>query len=130
MDEFRVGFPGGRKVDVHMEGMVIHTDQPVKDGGQGSAPTPSQLFLASIASCAGYYALIFCEKRGIDTRGMGLEMRLAKDDTTKLIRTMTLVLTLPDHFPEKYRPAILKAMDACWVKKHLVDPPRIEMVIT
>lgn len=129
MDELRIGFPGGRKVDVHMEEMVINTDQPVKDGGQGSAPTPSQLFLASIASCAGYYALVFCQKRGIDTQGMGLEMRLAKDDTTKLIRTMTLVLTLPDAFPEKYRPAILKAMDACWVKKHLVDPPRIEMVI-
>lgn len=129
MDELRIGFPGGRKVDVHMEEMVINTDQPVKDGGQGSAPTPSQLFLASIASCAGYYALVFCQKRDIDTQGMGLEMRLAKDDTTKLIRTMTLVLTLPDAFPEKYRPAILKAMDACWVKKHLVDPPRIEMVI-
>ncbi len=129
MDALRIGFPGSSKVDVHVEGMVIRTDQPVKDGGQGSAPTPSQLFLASIASCAGYYALIFCEKRGIDTQGMGLEMRLAKDDTTKLIRTMTLALTLPDGFPEKYRSAILKAMDACWVKKHLVDPPRIEMVI-
>lgn len=129
MDELTIGFPGGSKVDVHLDGLVVHTDQPVKDGGQGSAPTPSQLFLASIASCAGYYALVFCQKRGIETQGMGLVMRLAKDDTTKLIRTMTLVLTLPDAFPEKYRPAILKAMDACWVKKHLVDPPRIEMVI-
>ncbi|HBF42893.1 MAG TPA: osmotically inducible protein OsmC, partial [Desulfobacteraceae bacterium] len=45
-----VNFPGGKKVDGKIENMIIKTDQPVKDGGEGSAPEPFQFFLMSIAT--------------------------------------------------------------------------------
>ena len=37
-------------------------------------------------------------------------------------------LTLPPNFPEKYIPAIIKAMNLCYVKKHLHEPPEFETV--
>ncbi len=36
-------------------------------------------------------------------------------------------IELPPGFPEKYREAILRAVDQCSVKRHLAEPPRFEM---
>ena len=45
-----VDFPGGARVDAHFNGYTVHTDQTLRDGGQASAPSPFDLFLASTTS--------------------------------------------------------------------------------
>ncbi len=66
--EIRVTFPGGLRVDAEYKGRLIQTDQPVYQGGEGTAPAPFDLFLASIATCSGFYVLAFCQNRGISHR--------------------------------------------------------------
>ena len=51
--EMRVTFPGGKKVNAEWNGFVVPTDQPIANGGEETAPTPFEYFLASLASCAG-----------------------------------------------------------------------------
>ena len=58
-----MSFPGGRAVDARIGEHLVRTDQPEKYGGGGAAPPPFDLFLASIGTCAGFYALRFCQKR-------------------------------------------------------------------
>ena len=123
-----ISFPGGKKVDAHFKGFTIKTDQGEKDGGEGSAPTPSFLFLASLGTCAGLYALNFCEKRKIDTAKFKLELEFKTHKKTNMVEKVRLKLTLPPDFPEKYRPAIVKAVDLCYVKKHLHEPPEFETI--
>lgn len=123
-----VKFPGGVRVDAHMKGQVIGTDQPSYAGGEGSAPAPFDLFLASIATCAGIYALGFCQNKGISTEGLALTMDVEKDPETKMIGKVNLNLTLPEGFPEKYKAAIIRSMDLCAVKKHMFNPPEFEIV--
>ena len=45
-----VFFDDNMKINAKMDGLSIATDQPVKEGGDGSAPSPFQLFLASLAT--------------------------------------------------------------------------------
>ena len=123
-----ISFPGGKKVDAHFKGFTIKTDQGEKDGGEGSAPTPSFLFLASLGTCAGLYALNFCEKRKIDTAKLKLALEFKTHKKTNMVEKVRLKLTLPPGFPEKYRPAIIKAVDLCYVKKHLHEPPEFETI--
>ena len=66
MEEMTVTFPGGKKVNSYYKGFTVETDQPIDEGGSGSAPEPYDLFLASIGTCAGVYGVYFCEERGID----------------------------------------------------------------
>jgi putative redox protein len=68
--ELVITLPGGRRVDAHVAGHVIHTDQPLDNGGEDTAPSPFQLFLASIGACAGIFVQGFCAKRGIDPSGL------------------------------------------------------------
>jgi ribosomal protein S12 methylthiotransferase accessory factor len=124
-----ISFPGGVAVEAVQSGITVRTDQPVKAGGGGSAPSPFDLFLVSIGTCAGYYALRFCQERKISTDGLALKMDWERDPETKLIAKLKISITLPAGFPEKYREAIVRAADQCTVKKHLVHPPAIETVV-
>jgi ribosomal protein S12 methylthiotransferase accessory factor len=127
-NSMEISFPGGVAVEALFEGTTIRTDQPVRHGGSGTAPAPFELFLASIGTCAGFYALRFCQERQIPTEGMSVSMSWERNPETKLISKITIRMTLPPGFPDKYRAAVLRATDQCAVKKHLVEPPAIEVV--
>ncbi|PKN28453.1 MAG: osmotically inducible protein OsmC [Deltaproteobacteria bacterium HGW-Deltaproteobacteria-21] len=128
MKTMEVFFPGGKRVDARIGDMVIPTDQSKENGGEGSAPEPFQLFLVSIATCAGIYALEFCRSREISTDGMALSLSYQFDEKKHACERLNIDLKLPPGFPERYRKAILKSMDLCTVKRHIVHPP--EFVIT
>lgn len=127
MIEFNVSFPGGVAVDATFRGHTVRTDQPEPLGGN-TAMSPFDLFMASIATCAGYYALRFCQERDIATEGLGVRMTAEKHTGEKKgIARFDIEVTPPPGFPEKYREAIIRAIDQCTVKRHLVDPPAIDI---
>jgi ribosomal protein S12 methylthiotransferase accessory factor len=128
MATMAVRFPGGKRVDAEFNGFTIRTDQPVEVGGEGSAPQPFDLFLASIATCAGIYVKGYCDARGIDTTGLGLEMRIERDEAQRRVSRLVLDISLPDGFPEKHRDGLVRAAELCAVKKHLQHPPAIEIL--
>jgi putative redox protein len=123
MAEMQIYFPGGKRVYADYAGFTIETDQPARGGGDGSAPAPFDLFLASIGTCAGIYALGFMQQRGIDPAGSKLLMRTHHNPEVGLIDHIDLELITPPGFPDKYRDAIINAMELCAVKKHLARPP-------
>jgi len=124
-----VRFGGGLKVDAEYHGFTIKTDQPFDEGGEGSAPAPFDLFLTSLATCAGFYVLAFCLGRKLSTDGIGISMAMEKDPETKMIAKITIDIDLPSGFPEKYKNAIAKAVDHCSVKAHILKPPAFEIKV-
>ena len=127
--DIAVTFPGGKRVDAQIGEFRIATDQPRELGGEGSAVAPYDLFLASIATCAGIYALGFCQARGLPTEGLALVQSHELDEKTHLLRNVRIELTLPAKFPERYRAAILRAMENCKVKKTIAATPSFEVAL-
>jgi putative redox protein len=128
--EILVTLPGGSRVDAQWRGFSIPTDQPVPAGGANSAPSPFDLFLASLATCAGYYVLAFCRERKIPTEGITLVQRMERGPKSKLIELVSIEIRLPAGFPAKYKDAVIKAADQCAVKAHLASPPDFEITST
>ena len=126
--EIDVDFPGGARVDAHFGRFTVHTDQSVTDGGDGSAPSPFDLFLAATATCAGFYVQSFCRTRGISTAAIHLVQRHEVDPASGHVTKILLVIQLPADFPEKYQTAVIRADEQCTVKKHLEHPPMFEIV--
>ncbi|MFO7869907.1 MAG: OsmC family protein [Kiritimatiellia bacterium] len=122
-----VTFPGGKKIDAKIGRHVIKTDQSVKNGGEESAPPPFDLFWASIATCAGINVWLFCEARKLSTDGMALTMNCSFNPEEKRYDKAKIDLKLPEGFPEKYRKAVVRAMNLCPVKKHIMNPPEFEV---
>lgn len=122
-----ISFPGGLEVAARFQGFTVPTDQPAKAGGTGSAPSPFDLFLASIGTCAGLFALRFCQLRGLDTTGLAVSMSGEHAEDRGLLSIIRLEIHVPAGFPDKYRDAIVRAVDQCTVKRHLVRPPAFEV---
>ena len=124
-----VAFPGGLAVSASFRGHQIHTDQPHKAGGGDTAPPPFDLFLASIATCAGFYALRFCQSRDIATEGLTATLEPIRNPETRRIGSIRIELQLPPGFPDRYRQAILRAVDQCAVKRHILEPPEFVVAL-
>jgi ribosomal protein S12 methylthiotransferase accessory factor len=124
-----IAFPGDKKVTASFNGFMVETDQPVSQGGEGAAPDPFELFIASIATCTGYYALNFCLMRNIPISGLGLTMRTARDEEKKMTGKIVIEIVLPSDFPSKYESALVRAVGLCTVKKHIQNPPEFEIYI-
>lgn len=118
-------FPGGKRVDARIGPFTLQTDQSLSRGGEASAPEPFDLFLASLATCAGVYALSFCQTREVSTAGLRMAMNCEFDEQQKRYSSLVLRVALPPDFPDKYRAGLLRAIDLCAVKRHLLEPPQI-----
>jgi putative redox protein len=122
-----ISFPGNKKVVANYNGFSIETDQARDEGGDGSAPEPFDLFLASMGTCAGIYVIYFCEERNIDTTGMKMSLSFDKNEQTHLVEAVHIHISLPPGFPEKYRSAVEKTAGLCTVKRNILNPPRFEV---
>ncbi len=119
-----VTFPGGQRVDASFDGQIVHTDQSREHGGEGLAPEPFSLFLASLATCAGLYVLGFCRARALSTEAVRVTQE-STFDTGGHLQRVRLLVTLPHDFPEKYVSAVRAAAMGCKVKKTLASPPEV-----
>jgi putative redox protein len=129
MDSVTISFPGGVAVDATCKGHTIRTDQPLEAGGADEAMSPFDLFFASIASCMGFYALRFCQQRDLPTEGLRVRLDPIREEEGKRVSLVRVALDLPAAFPEKYQAAIERAVDQCAVKKHILEPPRFELIV-
>ncbi|MBU2602980.1 MAG: OsmC family protein [Actinobacteria bacterium] len=121
--EMKVYFPGNKRVFADYKGFTIETDQPEHGGGDDTAPAPFDLFIASIGTCAGIFMLGFMQQRDISTEGAGITLRTERDPEAGLIGRIVLDLHLPSDFPEKYKAAVVNAVELCTVKRHMHQPP-------
>ena len=128
MSSVEVSFPGGVRVDATFRGLSVQTDQP-EPLGTNTAMSPFDLFMASLATCAGFYALRFCQQRDLSTEGLGISLTPVRKEGEKRISLMTIDVRLPEGFPEKYHEAILRSVDQCAVKKMLHEPPDFDVKI-
>lgn len=124
-----LSFPGGKRISAHLGDVRVDTDQPSSLGGEGAHPAPFDLFLASLATCAGIYALGFCQARGLSTEGLALTMDTVEDPQTHLPTQFILKVTPPVGFPEKYRSALLRSVEGCKVKKTIALQPRFDVLL-
>jgi len=122
-----VTFGGGMKVNAHFKNFTVNTDQAKLAGGDEAYPDPFSYFLSSIATCAGFFVLRFCQSRNISTGGIQLHMYNDWNKERGLVENVQIEIELPPSFPEKYASALIRATNECSVKRALLNPPNIEV---
>ena len=118
-----VDFPGGQRVDAHFKGFTVPTDQPPA----ASAPTPFDLFLSSIATCAGIYVLGFCQQRGLPTDGIQIVQHIESNPQSGMVEQIDIDILVPPTFPAKYHDSLIRSAELCKVKKHIEKPPKFNV---
>jgi ribosomal protein S12 methylthiotransferase accessory factor len=125
-----ITFDGGKVVTAHCRDHAIRTDQSENSGGKNSAPSPFELYLASIGTCAGIYVKSFCDNRNIPAENIRLVQSVEYDKESGLPVSIKIDIQLPSDFPEKYRASVIHVADLCKVKKSIKTPPVFEITAT
>ena len=113
---------GKRRVTAHVGGHQIHTDQPVSNGGENSAPSPFDLVLASLGACAGIFVQGFCATRGIDTSGIRI-YEWPRYDARGILKSVEMAIDLPTGFPVRCHEPLLRVVEQCSVKRAIAAKP-------
>ena len=121
--EMIIDFPGSSRVDAHFGSFTVATDQPPA----ATAPSPFEIFLSSIGTCAGIYVLGFCKQRNLPTQGIRIAERINHNPSTGMVEIIELEIQIPAEFPEKYHDSLIRSAELCAVKKHLEKPPRFNI---
>jgi len=123
-----ITFDGGKVIAAHSHGHIIRTDQPFDSGGSNTAPSPFELFLASIGTCAGIYVKSFCDNRQIPSENIKIIQTTEYNKETGLPSVIKIDIKLPPDFPEKYKASVLHVAGLCKVKKSIANPPEFEII--
>jgi putative redox protein len=124
--EMDVRFIAGESYEVSVRGHQVLVDQPADAGGQDTAPTPTELFVASLATCVAFYAGRYLTRHGYSRDGLAVSagFDMASDRPAR-VSGIRLTVVPPADLPTDRRPALLAVISHCTVHNSLSLPPPI-----
>ncbi len=125
----RVEHRGGDQFDINVRGHVVRVDQPVQGGGQDTAPTPTELFVASLASCVAFYARRYLARHDLPTQGLAVEATYDMGTRPARVSGIDLRLILPDGVPPERREPLLAVATHCSVHNTLTTAPQVSITL-
>jgi putative redox protein len=130
MDPMAVHPIDGDKYAIDIRGHQVRVDQPLGAGGDDTAPTPTELFIASLALCVAFHAGRFLDRHGIDRTGLAIHLtwRMAEDRPTR-VGQIAVTVTPPHAMPPERLPAFLAVAKGCTVHHSLAQPPTVDISI-
>lgn len=126
----RVEHRGGDRFDISVRGHIISVDQPVKDGGDDTAPTPTELFIASLASCVAFYARRYLARHHLPTEGLAVEATFDMGSRPARVAGIALRVILPDGVPAERRDPLLAVATHCTVHNTLETTPDVSITLS
>jgi len=125
----RVEHRGGDKFDINIRGHLITVDQPVRHGGDDTAATPTELFVASLASCVAFYSRRYLARHDLPTEGLAVEATFDMGSRPARVTGITVSLIVPEGVPAERREPLLAVATHCTVHNSLADTPAVSVIL-
>ena len=119
----------GDRFAIGVRDHVVTVDQPVRDGGADTAPTPTELFVASLTSCVAYYAKRYLQRHGLPTEGLVVRADWDLGVRPSRVSDVRIRVDLPDGVPAERREPLLAVASHCTVHNSLEQPPAVEIAL-
>jgi len=103
----------------------VFCDQPLENGGFDEGMTPPEFLLASLGTCAGYYAVQYLKARQLPMRGLRIRTTAEKVEAPPRLDNIRIELKYPDALDERQRAGVLAAVHKCVIHNTLLHPPKI-----
>ena len=122
--DMEIVFSGDKSVETRLKGTTIRVGSGTESE---SGIEPLDLFFASLGLCAGKYIMEFCRPRDIPYDRIQILLGTQWDEAKKMHTRVSIQINLPETFPAKYKKAVIRAVNLCSVKKHILNPPAFEV---
>jgi putative redox protein len=116
------------KFQVRARGHMIICDQPADNGGTDAGMTPPELLLASLATCAAYYAAEYLKARQLPTDELKVRVSAEKAKQPARLASFRIEITAPG-LNERHQAGVIRAAKACLIHNTLLERPQIDVVM-
>jgi putative redox protein len=130
-NHMEISYLSGESYEIAVRGHRVLVDQPAAAGGEDTAPTPTELFVASLASCIAFYAGRYLTRHGCDRTGLTVSasFEMAADRPAR-VSGVRITVKVPTDLPDERRPALEAVVQHCTVHNTLHNPPEISIELT
>lgn len=118
---------GGDRFAIAIRQHQLFVDQPVGDGGTDTAPTPTELFVGSLASCVAFYAGRFLVRHGLTTNGLAVTATFTMATRPSRVGEIALRISVPAGVPDERRAGLLAVASSCTVHHSLQHAPDVHI---
>ena len=119
----------GKKFETIVGRHRIITDQSEAGGGKDAGPTPPELLLASLGSCAGHYAVEYLQTRSLSAEDLEIRVSAAKGTSPARLASFRIEVNVPG-IDERHQQGLLRAVKTCLIHNTLLTGPTLEVVVT
>jgi uncharacterized OsmC-like protein len=123
--QVEVSFPNATRIRACSKDLTVEVGPPPDRGGDAEAYGPFDLLLCSLATCTGFQVADFLQQRGFDAQAAGVRIEAVRSETSHLLDSISIAISVPEGFPQKYHDAIVRAAGLCFIKQQLGQPPEI-----
>jgi len=127
--EVTVQHLGAVQFEIKARQHSIVSDQPAENAGFDEGMTPPELFLASLGSCAAYYAAEYLRQKGLATEGTRVRVMAEKALNPPRLDNIRIEVDLPRDCEERDRDGVDRAVHRCLIHNTLLQPPKMEIAI-
>ena len=122
----RADYLGGDRFEIGVGRHRVVVDQPVEAGGDDAGPTPTELFVASLAACVGHYAQRYLRRHDLPVDGLAVDGTFATSrERPARVAEIVLDVRLPAAIPEDRRAALERVIDHCMVHESIRMAPEV-----
>ena len=126
--EIRIRHIEGVRFEAETRGHRVVCDQPAANGGADEGMTPPEFLLASLGTCAGFYAAQYLRNHQLPQHGLEVSVTAEKAAAPARLGSFRIEVTVPG-LPTQHEAGVLRAVNACLVKNTLAMPPEMETVL-
>jgi putative redox protein len=130
VESMDVVFRSGERYEVTLRGHRVTVDQPAALGGDDGAPTPTELFVASLATCVAFYAGRYLTRHGHSRQGLAVhtDFDMATDRPAR-VAAIRITVQVPEGLPTERRAALAAVTTHCTVHNSLTTTPKVTITL-
>ncbi|HOQ46264.1 MAG TPA: OsmC family protein [Bryobacteraceae bacterium] len=125
----KIAYLGGVQFEVDARGHKVICDQPSGNGGQNAGMSPPEFLLASLGTCAAYYALQYLRARSLPAEGLEVHVSAGKASDPPRLGAFRVEIRVPGLEDERHREGVLRAAKSCLIHHTLRHAPEIEITL-
>jgi uncharacterized OsmC-like protein len=115
------------KFSIQARSHTIVCDQPPENGGEDSGMTPPELLLASLGSCAAFYAVQYLKTRNLAQSGVEVTVTAEKLKQPARVGNFRIRVLSPVALTEEQREGLMRSVHHCLIHNTLLSPPEISI---
>ena len=128
--EVRVRQVDGVKFSVQSRSHTVFCDQPAENGGQDSGMTPPEFLLASLGSCAAFYAVQYLKARKLALGGVEVSVTAEKLKQPARVGNFRVQVTCPVPLTADQEAGLMRSVESCLIHNTLLSPPEMRIELT